>query len=81
MIKLISDTPIVSDTPHWPQYSKNTDGASNMVFSATDNALNIHVEYDTYRAQGIGIWNNWTTLLESNFGVSCPQFTPIGSAC
>ena len=41
-----------------------------MVFNATDKALNIHIEQDTYRARGIGIWNNWTTLLQSSYGVS-----------
>ena len=44
-----------------------------MVFNATDDALNIHVEHDTYRAQGIGIWSNLTTLLQSNFGIPWPQ--------
>ena len=71
LTKLIACVITVPDAPYWPVY--NNSFPSNIVFNATDHALNIHIESDTYRKQGIDIWNNLTTILEADYAEKQPH--------
>ena len=53
---------VLDGVPEWPSYDLS---ASNMVFNATaDGGLYIHVEDDTYRAEGIKFINSHLGELE-----------------
>ena len=53
---------VLDSVPEWPSYDLS---ASNMVFNATaDGGLYIHVEDDTYRAEGINFINSHLGELE-----------------
>lgn len=45
--------------PEWPPYT--VESPSNIVFNATDAALNIHIEPDTWRKEGMAIWADRAT--------------------
>ncbi|KAK3986188.1 lipase 4 [Cladorrhinum sp. PSN332] len=51
--------------PEWPRYS--VDNPRNIVFNATaePDALNVHLEKDTWRKEGMALW--WTYPLELDF--------------
>ncbi|KAH8172559.1 carboxylesterase family protein [Sarocladium implicatum] len=50
--------------PRWPLYSN--DSPKNMVFNATesDDKLNVHIEADTWRKEGMGLWEKYPVELQ-----------------
>ena len=52
--RLIAYHEIVPDVPTWPLYT--TDNPSNIVFNATGDTLDVHIEPDTWREKGMAIW-------------------------
>ncbi|KAK0649784.1 hypothetical protein B0T16DRAFT_492341 [Cercophora newfieldiana] len=44
----------VKGVPEWPQYSVKE--PFNIVFNATDTQLNVHIEPDTWRKEGMAFW-------------------------
>ncbi|KAK0657810.1 Alpha/Beta hydrolase protein [Cercophora newfieldiana] len=49
----------VKEVPEWPPYSiKNP---SNIVFNATETDLNVHIEPDTWRKEGMAFWARYAT--------------------
>lgn len=61
MLILVTGNPPV----FWPSYDMEP---ANFVFNATDDAVNIHVEIDDYRAEGIQLLINDIPDAD-NFGV------------
>ena len=61
---VLTNTCLVPGFPRWPLYSN--DGPKNMVFNATesDNKLNVHIETDTWRKEGMGLWEKYPVELQ-----------------
>jgi hypothetical protein len=49
----------VNGVPDWSAYSAKE--PSNIVFNATDTELNIHIEADTWREEGMALWAKYPT--------------------
>jgi hypothetical protein len=49
----------VNDVPTWPLYS--LEKPSNTVFNATDSGLNMHIEPDTWREEGMALFAKYPT--------------------
>ena len=58
---------LAKDFPDWPVYSGEE--PVNLVLNATDDALNVHVEPDTWRQEGMALWDTYGIELqfESNW--------------
>lgn len=53
----------MEDFPEWPVYS--VEEPVNMVLNATLDALNVHVEPDTWREEGMALWDKYEIELQS----------------
>lgn len=56
----------VPEVPEWPQYSISE--PANMAFNATfaDNTIYTRVEADTWREEGLELWNKYAVELSFN---------------
>lgn len=54
----------MSGVPEWPKYT--VDNPTNMVLNATEapDRLNVHVEPDTWRAEGMALWTQYPLELD-----------------
>lgn len=57
----------MEDFPEWPAYS--AEAPVNIVLNATLDALNVHIEPDTWRGEGMALWETYGIELqfESNW--------------
>ena len=55
--------------PSWPRYGDSS--AVNYVFNVSGETLDIHVEPDTYREEGINIWKSH--VLEAYYNEDKPH--------
>lgn len=60
----ITVTIIVAGFPKWPKYSLKS--PTNIVFNATEtpDVLNVHVEPDTWREEGMALWPKYAMELD-----------------